>query len=90
MNETNYTLRRIYIQLRKEFLGVDESNWVIVGNLQNTGLPKTRERGIPKTQIILTNLLSRYLQVDTSFEIENGTNKRDRKGLILIVKGKKF
>lgn len=58
--------------------------------LQNTGLPKTRERGIPKTQIIPTNLLSGNLQVDASFEIENGTNKRDRKGLILIVKGKKF
>ena len=34
VNETNYNLRRIYIQLRKEFLGVDESNWVIVENLQ--------------------------------------------------------
>lgn len=34
MNETNYNLRRIYIQLRKEILGVDESNWVTVGNLQ--------------------------------------------------------
>lgn len=68
-------MRRIYIQFRKEFLEADESNWVTVVNQQilskfNTVLPKTRERGVPKTPITLTDLLSHNLQADASFETE--------------------
>ena len=94
-NETNYNLRRIYIQFKKK---ISRSWWIQLSYCGksanslwlNTGLPKTRQRGIPKTPITLTNLLACNLQIDASFETENGTNKRDRKGLLLIVKGKKF
>lgn len=36
----------------------------------NTVLPKTRERGVPKTSITLTDLLSHNLQADANFETE--------------------
>lgn len=53
-----------------------------MGNLQipswfNTVLLKTRNRGVPKTPITLTDLLSHNLQADASSETEDDINKKE-------------